>query len=365
MKTPVRNPVYFASAIPERMDRNLTLPARFMRLLEKMPIQKRIHGRSVVVKMHLGGGLGYSTIHPLFVKMLVDHLKAGKPRRIIVSDSTVDGCAVRGYTEETIGAPLVAALGPKGKSLVSRKTGWEPLPEIKLGKPLVDADVLINFSHVKGHGDCGFGGACKNLGMGCVPAETRGAIHRLEGDLKWDPGRCIHCNKCIEECPTHAAKFNGKSELEIFWHHCKMCQHCALICPSKAIRIRSRKFDLFQEGLARVAKLVIDEYKPGLVFHINVLTHITLFCDCWGLTTPALVPDIGIFGGEDIVAVEDASLKAIKTENYIPGSLTPPFTLGTGKHLFEKIHSRDPYRQVLALERLGAGSRRYQNVTVD
>jgi len=358
-------PIYFASAIPERMDRNLTLPARFTRLLEKLPLQERVRGLTVAIKMHLGGGLGYSTIHPLFVRLLVDHLKAGRPRRIFVSDGAIDGCAQRGYTAETVGAPIVAGLGPRGRSLVTRATGWAPLPEIQLGKPLVDADLLINFSHVKGHGDCGFGGACKNLGMGCVPWKTRAAIHKLEGDLKWNARRCIHCNKCIEECPTHAAKFNAKGEFEIFWHHCKMCQHCALICPRKAIQIRGRKFDQFQEGLARVAHQVIREYEPGRVFHLNVLTHITIFCDCWGLTTPALVPDIGIFGGEDIVAVEDASLKAIRTENLIPGSLTPPYTLGSGRHLFEKIHSRDPFKQVAALERLGAGSRRYAVVTVD
>jgi len=137
-----------------------------------------------------------------------------------------------------------------------------------------------------------------------------------------------------------------------------------LACPTGAIKLLNRDFKAFQEGLARVAKVVLDEFDPADVFHINVLMNITIFCDCWGFTSPALVPDIGIMAGQDIVAVDHASLDAIKAENVIPGSITPPYKLGKGKHLFEKLHSKDPYVQVKALERLGMGSSKYGLTTV-
>jgi len=347
--------VFFTSAIPERLDRSLTLPARFMRLLDRMPIGERVKGKSVVIKMHLGGALGYSTIHPLFVKLLVDHIKKGKPKKLVVSDSDVKNASDRGYTKETVGAPLAPALGKDGNDVVLKRTGWPRLKTVRVGRMVKEADVLINFSHVKGHGDCGFGGACKNLAMGCVPGRTRREIHALEGKLTWDRAKCIRCNKCIEECPTQANRFTEDGEYTIFWHHCRMCWHCMLACPTGAIQIEQRQFDLFQEGLARSAKCVLDTFRPGLVFHINVLTDITIFCDCWGMTTPALVPDIGIMASEDIVAVDSASLKAIKTKDVIPGSITPPYKLGKGRHLFEKLHARDPFVQVRALERLGMG----------
>ncbi len=356
--------VLFASAKPEKMDRDLTLPAKFQRLLDSMPIGERVRGKTVAIKMHLGGAMGYSTIHPLFVHLLVEHVKRGKPRKIFVTDDNVKNIAKRGYTKETFGAPIVSCFGKSGKEVVRKMTGWKEIKSVLLGRPIVDADVLINFSHVKGHGDCAFGGACKNLGMGCVPEKTRGRLHSLEGELAWDAGKCIHCGKCIEECPTNANKFNENGEYEIFWHHCKMCQHCMLACPTGAIKMPDSNFDKFQEGLARVARLVVDTFKPGNVFHINVLTNITIFCDCWGLTTPCLVPDIGIMGSEDIVAVEHASLNAIKTKDLIPGSITPPFELGKGKHLFEKLHGRDPFEQVRSLEKLGAGSSEYKVVKV-
>ena len=362
MKT--KSEVLFVSAIPDKLDREQTLPARFMRLLDKTAIQETVKGKTVAVKMHVGGALGYSTIHPLFVKLLIDHIKAGKPRDIFVTDGSVKNASDRGYTKQTIGARLVSSIGEDGKDVTPKKTGWKHLERVYVSKPVLKADVLVNFCHVKGHGDASYGAACKNLAMGLVPRKTRFALHSLEGKLKWQKSKCIHCNKCLDECTTHANSFNKDGEYEIFWHHCRMCLHCMLVCPTKAIKLVDRKTERFQEGLARVAKLVLDNFKPGNVFHINVLTDITIFCDCWGMTTPSLVPDIGIMASEDIVAIEDATLKAIKVKDLIPGSITPPYKLGKGKHLFEKLHAKDPFVQVQALKRLKAGSGNYRVVKV-
>lgn len=352
--------VFFASAVPERMDRNATLPAKFMRLLERLPIREAVKGKPVAVKMHVGGGLGYSTVHPLFVKLLCDHLKQGEPGKLQVMDGSVNDASDRGYAEQTIGADVVSLLGEDGKDVVSKQTGWSNLETAWVGKAIVDAEVLINLSHVKGHGCCGFGGACKNLAMGCVSPVTRGGMHGLEGRLAWSQETCTHCRKCIDECEMNANTFTSSGEYRIDWHQCKRCMHCMLACPSGAIDIENRNFDLFQEGLARVAQTVMNTFTPDNVFHINVLSDITLWCDCWGLTTPDLVPDIGIMASRDIVAIDHASLDAIKVENLIPGSLTPPYQLGEGNHLFEKLHGKDPFSQVVALERLGAGSSTYQ-----
>jgi uncharacterized Fe-S center protein len=298
------------------------------------------------------------------VKLLVDHIKKGKPKRVFITDGDASGAAARGYAKQTVGAEVRSAFTKNGSPVVTRNTGLARLGNVQLSKLVTDADVLVNFSHVKGHGACGFGGACKNLAMGCIPDRSRKKLHSLEGDLTWSKAKCTRCGKCINECPVKANKFNDKGGYEIFWHNCRMCLHCMLACPSGAIKIANRKFDLFQEGLARVANLVLKSFSGDDVFHINVLTNITIFCDCWGFTSPCLVPDIGIIGGQDIVAVDRASLDAIKVKDLIPNSITPPFNLGRGRHLFERIHHCDPYEQLRALVRMKAGSWYYRLVEI-
>ncbi len=67
--------VKFASINFKKLEANATLPAKFKRMLESLPLKKMVEGKSVALKMHLGSNMGYITIHPLFVKILVKALK--------------------------------------------------------------------------------------------------------------------------------------------------------------------------------------------------------------------------------------------------------------------------------------------------
>jgi hypothetical protein len=111
--------------------------------------------------------------------------------------------------------------------------------------------------------------------------------------------------------------------------------------------------------MAIAASKVLDTFARENLLFINMLMNITPYCDCWGMTTPALVPDIGILAGSEIVAIEQASLDLVRTEDLIPGSLPPGCELGPTGHLFERIHGKDPFVPVQYLEEMGWGSRRY------
>ena len=87
--------------------------------------------------------------------------------------------------------------------------------------------------------------------------------------------------------------------------------------------------------------------------------NITSLCDCWGLTTPALVPDIGIMASTDIVAIERASIDAVKIENLLPSGVPIGVTLGDEGHLFQRLHGKDPFVQLRELEKIGLGSQEY------
>ena len=84
-----------------------------------------------------------------------------------------------------------------------------------------------------------------------------------------------------------------------------------------------------------------------------------------GLSTPDLVPDIGILAGEDIAAVETATLDLIKTEDLLPKGLPKNRKLvDSGKHLFEKIHAKDPYLMVQCLEKIYPCTAKYNLIEI-
>lgn len=354
--------ILFARYASENLEPKNTIGAKFQRLLQALDMEKIVGGKRVAVKMHLGGNVGFSTIHPFLTRQLINRVKAAGAAEVFVCDSplAVRHAAERGYTAETVGCAIVPVAGTADKYFYSEKIDppFHSLADIEIAGEIMDADALIDFSHIKGHGACGFGGASKNLSMGAVVQSTRQKLHALEGGLLWDAARCIHCGACVEACPNGCLTFKDE-QFSVFYHDCKYCQHCGLICPEKAISMVGGGYKDFQTGMALTTSRILKTFTPEQTLFINVLTDITVFCDCWGMTTPALVPDVGILAGQNICAIETATLDLIKEEDFRPGSLPPGMTLGEGKHLFEKIHAKDPFAVIDALEALGHGPRSY------
>ncbi|NLC58864.1 MAG: DUF362 domain-containing protein [Armatimonadetes bacterium] len=364
------NRVLFASAHVTRLDVNATLPAKFGRLLKQADFGRRFANKRVAIKMHVGSGIGFYTIHPLFVRQVVDAVKeAGGYPYLTDGSFSTDAAVIRGYTPEVLGARVVGAGGEHDKYLYKRETSIEGLPEVELCGNVVDADALLVLSHGKGHGHTGFGGAIKNIAMGCVSYKTRGAIHGLmSGHFEWDAEECTHCEQCIHGCPTGAVHFDEQGRLAITEHHCRYCMHCTRSCPTGALQMEQpeEKFRQFQAGMAATVKETLRCFPPEQVYFISVLMNITPLCDCWGFSTPPLVPDVGILASDNIVAIETASLDLIRAENLIPGSvpdqLCPP---GEEGHLFERIHGKDPYEQVRQAVAAGLGEARYELVEIE
>lgn len=349
--------VYFSSVKYSNYSAEETLPSKFERLIDSMGLKNVVNGKWTAVKMHLGREIGTTTIHPLFVKILVDKLKSygAKP---FITDQITDGARVRGYTEELLGCPIVPVCGEMGRYVYEKSVDFRTFKNVDIGGNIHDAEVMIDLSHVKGHGSCGYGGACKNIAMGCVTDRTRNQIHSLEGGLVWDEGKCTHCEACIASCNHNANSFED-GKYSVFYHHCTTCQHCVKVCPTGAISLDAHNYTDFQTGMAICTEAVLKTFKPGHVFYINFLTNMTIICDCWGMSMPALVPDVGVMASNDIVAIERASLDAIKTENVIKDGLPQGFELGTKGHLFERIHGKDPFIQLAELEKLSLGTQEY------
>lgn len=355
--------ILFSSVKYDKYDPSATLPAKFTRLIDKMDMQDTIKDKLVAVKMHLGFNLGYSTIPPLFVKILVDKLKE-YGAKVYITDhnhgTKIKNANSRGYTEEYLGVPIIPVCGYTDKYVYERSVNFKSFKNVDIGGNIFDADIMIDLSHVKGHGTCGYGGACKNIAMGCVTDRTRRQLHGLEGGIEWDEDLCTHCELCINSCNHNANSFDKDNKYSIFYHNCTYCQHCVKICPESAIKINNSSYEDFQTGMGICTKKIIKTFKPGHIFYINFLLHITAICDCWGLTTPALVPDIGIMASNDIVAIEKACLDSIKFEDLIMSGVPQGHKLKSSGHLFERLHGKNPYIQIYELEKQGLGTLEYE-----
>jgi len=354
--------VLFASAKMRELRADASLPAKFKRLLNQYPLKEMFEGKTVAIKMHLGGHLGYTTISPVFVRILVQQVKdaGGKP---FITDGTyaVPTAKDRGYTEEVLGAPIVPAAGLKEGYYKTIPVDYLSLKDVQICGEIANADAMIVYSHGKGHGHCGWGGAIKNIAMGNVTCKSRGGIHALmDTEFKWDAELCTHCYLCHDNCPANAIKFEKDNTLFIDTHSCRYCMHCATACPQNAIEINDAGMRQFQTGMAKVTKVCLDLFEKDRVLFINHVTSVTPFCDCWGFSSPAIVPDVGILAGTDIVAVEQASIDMVKTEDFIQGSLPHPlYVRDVEGHLLQKIHGKDPYLQCEEAAKAGLGSQEY------
>ena len=352
--------VFFSDMAYSAYEAEQTLPSKLVRQLKVSGLGKKVKNKKVAIKIHVGSEIGYSTIPPVFMRLLADFVKENGGDCFFTDHYIASRHPERrGYTQESLGAPIIEAAGHLGKYLYAKDVDWKTFKHVDVAGHIHDADFLIDFSHVKGHGSCAYGGAVKNIAMGCVSDRTRQEIHGLEGSLKWDKSKCTHCEACIRSCNHKANSFNKKGDYEVNYHDCTLCQHCLKVCPAKAISLTGSSYLDFQKGMALCTKTVIDSYKSGNVFYINLLTAITAMCDCWGLTTPSLVPDIGLMSSWDLAAIETASMDQIKYEKLIPEGVPAGFKMGRKGHLFERLHGKDPYTQIGFLEEYGLGSRKY------
>ena len=108
--------VLFAPMAYTRYEASQTLPEKFSRLLEKSGLGDKVNGKSVAIKMHVGSGITYSTIPPVFVRKLVDfvHKHGGD---CFITDHYVyrRHPEERGYTESNLGCPVLDDCGHLGK----------------------------------------------------------------------------------------------------------------------------------------------------------------------------------------------------------------------------------------------------------
>ncbi len=366
--------VYFGSAHQSRLEAKETLPAKLDLILEKLQIRERVKDEMVVIKMHTGNNIGYSTIHPVFVRRVVQAVKDGGGKPFIADVNwDVAGAETRGYTQETIGCPIYPAAGPDEKYYYEYEKPYKSIKKWKLAGLIHDASFLINFSHVKGHPSCGLGAAFKNLALGCMAGETRGEMHRATHfDQYWFPEKCPDAatiQKIAASCPFEAIVEDKKQpgQMHLHMEQCNQCGRCLEVAPAGSLKIDAANFNTFQEACAISTSITLSTFDAKKVAHLSLATQMTPVCDCFGFTSMSILPDVGIFGSDDIVAIECAVLDATAKFQVIEENLPQVIEIHTRTgHPFQQIHGplKDPYMVTQYGESLGLGSRDYELVDV-
>jgi uncharacterized Fe-S center protein len=142
--------VYFGSARQARIEAKETLPAKLDLIIEKLAIRDRVKGETVAIKMHTGNNLGYSTVHPVFVRKVVQAVKDGGGTPF-VTDVNWDarGAEERGYSSETIGCPVFPTAGPDEKYFYTHHRPHKNIQDWKIAGLIQDASFLINLAHAR------------------------------------------------------------------------------------------------------------------------------------------------------------------------------------------------------------------------
>ena len=276
-------------------------PEKVLELYQKLG--KTLNG-NVAIKVHSGEPGNQNFLRPEFWKPIVDHVGG----TIVECNTAYEGgrdTAQRHMKTFQAHGWLdhfpVDLLDAEGPDLVLDIPNGLRIQKNYVGKDIANYDSMLVLSHFKGHPMGGFGGALKQLSIGCASSYGKKYIH-------------------------------GVGNTENFW---------------------SSDHDSFLESMADAASSVTDYFADNLVY-VNVMKNMSVDCDCCAKAEDPCIADIGILVSIDPVAIDQACLDLVY-------ACTDPGK----PHLLDRIESRNGVHTIEAAARLGIGSREYELIEVE
>ena len=261
----------------------------------------------VAVKVHSGERGNQNFLHPEFWKPMVDEVHG-----TIVECNTAYGDACGGVRDHTEAHRALLAehgwtkyfdvdlMDAEGPDVIWPIPNGKILKENRLGKNILHYDSMLVLAHFKGHPMGGYGGALKQLAIGCASRAGKALIHSA--------GRT---DDRYETWKQHADS------------------------------------TVFPEAMADAASSVAEHFK-GRIAYINVMKNLSVDCDCCEVAEDPCMEDIGILASLDPVAIDQACIDLVLNSND-PGK----------EHFMERVNSRNGIHTIEAAAALGAGSRDY------
>lgn len=258
----------------------------------------------IAIKLHSGEEGNQNFLTPEFWAPIIRHLDG----TVVECNTAYEGS--RNTTEKHLKTIEkhgwsryfnVDLLDAEGPDLVLDIPGGKVIQKNYVGKDIANYNGMLVLSHFKGHPMGGYGGALKQLSIGCASSYGKAYIH-------------------------------GAGVPEDIW---------------------TANHDLFLESMADAASSVHNYFKDNIVY-INVMKNMSVDCDCCAVAEDPCMKDIGILISTDPIAIDQACLDLVYASED-PGKV----------HLIERIESRNGVHTIEAAEALGYGSRDYELIEIE
>ncbi len=342
--------VYFKAIDSYSKTKEISAAGRFLleRLVEKEKVEL---SKKIPLKVHFGEKGNITYLSADNYDGIIDYLDENEistfytDTNVLYSgqrmtrDKHIKLAKDHGFTR----VPVVIADGDHGNDFDEVTIDEKHFKRCKVGKLIGDHDQLLIIAHFKGHMLSGFGGAIKQLGMGCAARGGKLTMHH-SSKPKIVRRKCNNCGTCAKQCPVDAIYVKGKAH-RIDLDKCVGCASCIAVCPVKAAKVRWTSINLFKTFGERLAEYALAAQKDKRNIYMTFVFNITRGCDCMGRKMKIILPDLGVFASTDPVAIDQACLDLIDKR-------AGKKKFG-GRHLLEYA------------EKIGLGTRKYKLVKVD
>ena len=354
-----------------------TMPGKLKKLIRKAGIAHlNLEGQFVAIKIHFGELGNVSYLRPNYARAVVDVVKelGGKPFltdcNTLYPGSRKNAlehlyCAwENGFTPLTVGCPILIGDGLKGTDDIEVPVrGGEYVKNAKIGRAVMDADVIISMTHFKGHETTGFGGALKNLGMGCGSRAGKKEQHN-NGKAYVQQEICRGCRRCMWECANNGLVFDPETrKMHVDKENCVGCGRCVGACNFDAIDFEDPNSNqMLNYRIAEYAKAVVDG-RPQ--FHISLVMDISPNCDCHVENDAPILPDVGMFASFDPLALDQACVDACMKCEPLPNSqlgehMRDPHFVDHHDHFTNSTPESEWQSCLSHAEKIGLGTRDYE-----
>jgi uncharacterized Fe-S center protein len=348
--------VYFTSF---KTKPGLSMLKKLRNLLDISNFSEEFSENSLVaLKIHFGeyGNLAY--IRPNYLRVIIDTIKEKSAKPFLTDANTLykglrsnavdhlETAIINGFAKQVVDAPLIIADGLRGTDEVKIPINGEYVKEAKIGAAIVHSDTIVSVNHFKGHEQAGFGGAIKNLGMGCASRAGKLEQHSTSKP-KMIKENCVKCQLCARNCPVEAIEINEYAQID--YDLCIGCGQCVAMCNFGAlVPVWDSSTDQLCKKMAEYTLAVLKEKKS---FHISFINNVSPNCDCWSSNDIPVSPDIGIAVSTDPVALDQACIDLVVHE--------------VGHDPFHEVHPETDWSEQLKhAEKIGLGKRKYELIKI-